>query len=99
MAVEELQTDKQFHYVCKVFVSAVGGLSVPKECDIPGHENFKGKMFHSARWDWSVDLKGKDVIVVGNGCSATQFVPEIAKEVKTLTQGECDFIQLSTLHH
>jgi cation diffusion facilitator CzcD-associated flavoprotein CzcO len=86
LAAEELHTNKQFHYVCKLFCSAVGGLSVPKECDIPGNENFKGPLFHSARWDWSVDLKGKDVIVVGNGCSATQFVPEIAKEVKTLTQ-------------
>lgn len=88
VAAEELNTDTKFHYVCKFFVSAVGGLSTPKECDIPGYENFKGPLFHSARWDWSADLKGKNVIVVGNGCSATQFVPVIAKEVKSLTQGE-----------
>jgi len=86
VAADEEETGKQYHYVCKFFVSAVGGLSTPKECDIPGYKNFKGPLFHSARWDWNVDLKGKEVVVVGNGCSATQFVPIIAKEVKTLTQ-------------
>lgn len=88
VAAEELHTEKQFHYVCKLFVSAVGGLSNPKECDIPDYENFKGPLFRSARWDSSVDLKGKNVFVVGNGCSATQFVPVIAERAKMLTQGE-----------
>ncbi|PWY97179.1 FAD/NAD(P)-binding domain-containing protein [Testicularia cyperi] len=77
---------EKHHYVCKLFISAVGGLSQPKECDIAGHETFKGPIFHSARWDHSVELKGKDVIVVGNGCSATQFVPRIAPQTKSLTQ-------------
>ena len=86
LATEELASGEQFHYVAKLFVSAVGGLSTPKECDIAGHETFKGALFHSARWDWSVDLQGKNVVVVGNGCSATQFVPIIAKQAKTLTQ-------------
>jgi cation diffusion facilitator CzcD-associated flavoprotein CzcO len=31
-------------------------------------------------------MKGKHVIVAGNGCSATQFVPIIAKEAKSVTQ-------------
>ncbi|KAL4400106.1 N,N-dimethylaniline monooxygenase [Malassezia pachydermatis] len=74
------------YFVSKLFISAVGGLSEPNKCDIPGHENFKGKIFHSARWDHSVDLKNKNVIVVGNGCSATQFVPIIAEEAKHVTQ-------------
>jgi cation diffusion facilitator CzcD-associated flavoprotein CzcO len=86
VAVDE--AGKQYHYVCKLFVSAVGGLSTPKECDIKGYQQFEGPLFHSARWDHSVDLKGKNVVVVGNGCSATQFVPIIAEQVKTLTQGE-----------
>lgn len=74
------------HYVCKLFIQAVGGLSEPNHCDIPGHEDFQGPIFHSACWDHSVDLKNKHVIVVGNGCSATQFVPEVAKEAKHVTQ-------------
>lgn len=33
----------------KILVSAVGALSVPKECEMPGREDFKGRMFHSAK--------------------------------------------------
>ena len=74
------------YYVCKMLYMAVGGLSEPNPCTIPGKENFKGAIFHSARWDHSVDLKNKNVIVVGNGCSATQFVPIVAEQAKKTTQ-------------
>ncbi|KAK6530518.1 hypothetical protein TWF694_003862 [Orbilia ellipsospora] len=49
-------------------------------------ESFKGSIFHSAVWDHSVDIKGKDVVLVGNGCSAAQIVPVIEPQVKSLTQ-------------
>ncbi|KAI7498286.1 monooxygenase [Hortaea werneckii] len=70
----------------KVVVSAVGSLSVPKPCEIPGAETFKGPLFHSAQWDHSLDWKNKDIVVLGNGCSATQFVPIMAQDAKQLTQ-------------
>lgn len=74
----------------KVVCSCVGGLVEPRAWpeDIKGIENFEGKMFHSARWDYGVDLKDKNVVVVGTGCSAAQFVPRLTKEygVKTVTQ-------------
>ncbi|EED16979.1 dimethylaniline monooxygenase, putative [Talaromyces stipitatus ATCC 10500] len=59
----------------RVVVSAVGALSIPRECEIEGAETFRGAMFHSARWDHEFDWGGKEVVVIGNGCSATQFVP------------------------
>lgn len=70
----------------KVVVSAVGSLSVPKPCEIPGAENFKGLLFHSAQWDHRLDWKDKDIVVLGNGCSATQFVPIMSQDAKQLTQ-------------
>ncbi|CAI6335770.1 unnamed protein product [Periconia digitata] len=72
----------------KILVSAVGALSVPKECHIPGKDNFRGLMFHSANWDWTFDWKEKDVVVLGNGCSATQFLPIMASTtpVRKVTQ-------------
>lgn len=63
-----LQEGDRWVHECKVIVSCVGALVHPKECEIPGYENFKGDLFHSARWNHGVDLTGKDVIVVGNGC-------------------------------
>ena len=74
----------------KVLISAVGGLVEPKGWpeNIPGRETFEGDIFHSARWNHDVDLSGKDVIVVGTGCSAAQFVPRLTKEhnAKSVTQ-------------
>lgn len=48
-------------------ISAVGQLNLPREPDIPGLKDFKGKMMHSARWDWSYNLSGKRIAVIGNG--------------------------------
>lgn len=70
----------------RVLVNGSGALSVPRECDVDGWQSFKGPLFHSAKWDTSVDLKDKHVVVLGNGCSATQIVPSIAKQVKSVTQ-------------
>src|SRR3712207_9454127 len=40
---------------------------------------------HTARWDHSVDLRGKRVGLIGTGASAVQVVPSIAPEVESLT--------------
>lgn len=48
-------------------VSAVGQLNVPKWPEIEGLKDFGGKVIHSARWDWSYDLKDKKIAVIGNG--------------------------------
>ncbi|KAK7514695.1 cyclohexanone monooxygenase [Phyllosticta citriasiana] len=66
-------------------VSAVGQLNVPQYPTVPGMNDFEGKSMHSARWDWSYDLRGKRVAVIGNGASAVQLIPEVAKVVSSLT--------------
>ncbi|MEQ9505362.1 MAG: NAD(P)/FAD-dependent oxidoreductase [Hyphomonas sp.] len=71
--------------VSNAVISAVGQLNQPKLPDIEGRDSFKGPAFHSARWDHSVKLDGKRVGVIGTGCSAVQFVPEIAPKVEHLT--------------
>ena len=63
--VLDLKTKEKTTRRAKVLVSGVGSLSVPKECDVEGKEKFKGKMFHSAKWDHSFDWSGKDVVVLG----------------------------------
>jgi cation diffusion facilitator CzcD-associated flavoprotein CzcO len=59
---------------CDVLISCIGGFSTPlaKPVGMKGIDSFKGPVFHSARWDYSIDLKGKKVGVIGNGCSAAQ---------------------------
>ena len=46
-----------------------------------GLASFEGTTFHSARWNHQHDLRGEKVAVIGNGASALQFIPEIAKSV------------------
>ncbi|XMA09622.1 hypothetical protein WAI453_002413 [Rhynchosporium graminicola] len=66
------------------FVSGVGQLNVPKYPDITGIDSFSGKLMHSARWDWDYDLRDKKIGIIGNGATAAQIIPEIAKACKNL---------------
>jgi 4-hydroxyacetophenone monooxygenase len=68
-----------------VVISAVGQLNQPKLPDIEGRNSFNGPSFHSARWDHTVDLIGKRVVVIGTGASACQFIPLVAKQAARLT--------------
>lgn len=65
----------------KIILSASGGLVEPNDwpSSVPGQEHFEGKIFHAGRWKHDVDLEGKDVVVIGTGCSATQFVPTLTE--------------------
>ncbi|KAJ8126193.1 hypothetical protein O1611_g7445 [Lasiodiplodia mahajangana] len=89
VSVKDLETSETYDRRCKILVSAVGALSKPKGCDIPGASSFHGPMFHTAEWDHSFDWKGKELVVIGNGCSATQVVPAVSegdKAVKKVVQ-------------
>lgn len=75
----------------KIVLSAAGAFTEPNAwpASIPGQEQFEGRIFHAGRWKNDVDLEEKDVVVIGTGCSAAQFVPALLKapfRVKTVTQ-------------
>jgi cation diffusion facilitator CzcD-associated flavoprotein CzcO len=67
------------------FVPAWGQLNRPSFAGIEGRANFKGALFHSARWQHYVPLKGKRVACIGVGPSAAQFIPEVAKQAGQMT--------------
>ncbi|MFJ8026776.1 flavin-containing monooxygenase [Streptomyces sp. NPDC096311] len=66
-----------------------GTLDNPSIPDVPGLDEFEGRVFHSSRWDYDytggnergglTKLAGKRVAVVGTAASAIQFIPEAAK--------------------
>ena len=64
----------------EIVVSALGMFNELNYPDIEGLDRFAGPRFHTAKWDWSVDLAGKRVGVIGSAASAVQIVPEIVKE-------------------
>ena len=67
---EDTVTGEQSRSTAHILISAIGVLETPRFPSIPGLERFKGEMFHSARWNPDVNLRGKRVGVVGNGASA-----------------------------
>jgi cation diffusion facilitator CzcD-associated flavoprotein CzcO len=62
-----------------VVVSALGMFNDLAWPEIPGLDQFRGTVFHSARWNWEHDLAGESVAVIGSAASAVQFVPEIVQ--------------------
>ncbi|PGG97824.1 hypothetical protein GX51_07136 [Blastomyces parvus] len=84
--LRDLTTGDEYTHKCQILFTAAGMLPTPRKCDIPGSEKFKGRILHSAEWDSSLDLKDKNVVVLGNGCTALQLVPSILPDVKHLTQ-------------
>lgn len=72
--VENTTTGEKNTVEVEVMFYAIGGFQGPLyPKDIPGLENFKGELFHSARWRHDVILRKKRVGVIGNGCSACVF--------------------------
>lgn len=65
-------------------VWAVGQLHRPAYPTLPGAHSFRGRAFHSARWDHDADLTGH-IAVIGTGSSAAQMVPELARTAASVT--------------
>jgi cyclohexanone monooxygenase len=66
-------------------VMATGCLSVVKQPDFPGLDDFAGERYHTGRWPHRpVDFTGKTVAVVGTGSSGIQVIPRIAAAAQHL---------------
>jgi 4-hydroxyacetophenone monooxygenase len=69
----------------RAVISAVGALNQPKLPDIQGAETFAGPLFHSSRWDATVDYRDKRFALIGAGATGFQIAPTIADDVERLT--------------
>lgn len=79
-----VSTDRGDAMKAKFVVLANGILTTPKLARIDGMSSFQGDSFHTSRWDYNIDLKGKRVGIIGTGATAVQAVPELAKIVNEL---------------
>ncbi|KAL2414236.1 FAD-binding monooxygenase tazF [Exophiala dermatitidis] len=73
------KNDQERIELADVVVSAQGFLSAWKWPDIPGIHDYKGHKVHSASWDHSYDYSNKRIGIIGNGSSAIQILPQMAK--------------------
>lgn len=72
-------------YRARAFVIAPGPLHEAVEPNLPGLGTFKGTAFHSSDWPQDIDLTGRNVLAIGTGASAIQFLPAIQPQVERLT--------------
>ncbi len=89
-----IRTDRGDEVSCRWYVLAVGILNLMKLPTIPGMEDFAGRSFHSARWDYAytgggpheplTGLADKVVALIGTGASGIQCVPPLAESAKHL---------------
>jgi cation diffusion facilitator CzcD-associated flavoprotein CzcO len=89
-----IHTDRGDQVSCRWYVLAVGILNLMKLPTIPGIEDFAGRSFHTARWDYEYTgggphepldrLTDKVVALIGVGASGIQCVPPLAESVKHL---------------
>jgi cation diffusion facilitator CzcD-associated flavoprotein CzcO len=84
--LRDILTKIEYTRTADVFVSAVGGISHPRDVKFPGLEKFQGEVFHTARWNHSFDYREKCMAIIGNGCSAAQVVPAVAKAAAFVNQ-------------
>jgi cation diffusion facilitator CzcD-associated flavoprotein CzcO len=49
----------------------------PLNANIPGIENFKGKIVHPQFWPENLDYKGKKMVVVGSGATTITLLPAL----------------------
>lgn len=74
-----ITTDSGARARARVLLPAVGALSAPLIPDYPGMDEFSGQLFHTARMPADIDFTGKRVAIIGNGATAIQIVPEVAR--------------------
>jgi cation diffusion facilitator CzcD-associated flavoprotein CzcO/acetyl esterase/lipase len=72
--------------ICNHYIMATGCLSVPKDLDIAGNEDFTGGMYITGRWPHDeVNFTGRRVAVIGTGSSGIQSIPLIAQQASEVT--------------
>jgi len=90
-----ITTDRDDRFTAKYIGIGTGPLHVAKLPGIPGLTSFKGKSFHTSRWDYDYtggDAKGalmtgladKRVAIIGTGATSVQAVPHLARACQEL---------------
>ena len=91
----QIKTNRGDDLRARFVVMACGVLNMPKLPGIQGIDEFQGKLFHTARWDYRYTggsyndnnlskLADKRVAIVGTGATAVQAVPHLARHAKHL---------------
>jgi cation diffusion facilitator CzcD-associated flavoprotein CzcO len=78
--LKHLDSGVRTKHVCQVLFNCGGALVAPNPAVFKGRESFKGHVFHSTQWRHDIDLTGKKVVVIGNGCTGVQIVATLSRQ-------------------
>ncbi|KAK0639923.1 putative monooxygenase [Cercophora newfieldiana] len=81
----EVTTSSSETYDTEHVIFAVGQLHRPHFADIPGRKDFLGPQLHPAVWDHNIDLRDKNIAIIGTGSSAAQMLPSLASVARSVT--------------
>ena len=89
-----ITTDRGDVLRARFVTMAQGPLAKVKLPNLPGIRDFRGRIFHSSRWDYGytggdasggqIGLADKKVAVIGTGATAIQIVPRLADHAQSL---------------
>jgi cyclohexanone monooxygenase len=93
--VWRIRTNRGDDFTAKYVGMGTGPLHVAKLPGIPGIETFRGKSFHTSRWDYDYTggnadgapmdkLADKRVAIIGTGATSVQCIPPLAKTARQL---------------
>ncbi|KAK7946084.1 FAD/NAD(P)-binding domain-containing protein [Apiospora aurea] len=57
----------------------------PLKAEVPGLENFQGKVIHPQFWPEDYDYADKNMVVIGSGATAITLIPNLAKKARHVT--------------
>ena len=74
-------------YTCKFLFACAGyyDYAAGYTPDLPGIEQFRGRVVHPQRWTEDIDYAGKRVVVIGSGATAMTLVPALANKAAHVT--------------
>lgn len=72
-------------FTVRYLVTAIGILHKPFIPDIPGLDDFKGRIVHSSQWTPEVKYESKRIGVLGTGASGVQLVSALSESASALT--------------
>jgi cyclohexanone monooxygenase len=80
-----IETNRGDKILAKFCIMATGCLSIPKDPNIKGLDQFKGNIYSTSKWPKDdVSFIGHRVAVIGTGSSGVQCIPIIAKQAAHL---------------
>ena len=92
--VWQVSTQRKDRIRAQFVIQATGPANRPKLPGIPGISEFRGKSFHTSRWDYGytggdhngglTKLSDKRVAVIGTGATAIQCVPFLSEHAQQL---------------